>query len=210
MGSDGSNPRRLTNNNDVWDHSPAWSPDGRHIAYTYIGTRSSFSAVGVMESDGSNRRSVAYGNLATWSPDGRQIAYRYGRGIGAVGLDGSNGRSLSRDYGTGPAWSPDGWHIAFRRRKDVYVMGPYGSNPRNLSNLPVPYIGADYTNLVWSPDGRHIAFAARSNGTDEIYVITFHPMTDREALVFVIHKHKPGFNEPKRAWVDEFSQLASS
>ena len=32
MGSDGSNPRRLTNH---WaaDFFPSWSPDGRHIAF---------------------------------------------------------------------------------------------------------------------------------------------------------------------------------
>ena len=32
MGSDGSNPRRLTHHSAA-DFSPSWSPDGRHIAF---------------------------------------------------------------------------------------------------------------------------------------------------------------------------------
>ena len=33
MGSDGSNPMRLTNSNGV-NESPSWSPDSRHIAFS--------------------------------------------------------------------------------------------------------------------------------------------------------------------------------
>ena len=33
MAADGSQPTRLTRNNDAWDGSPAWSPDGTQIAF---------------------------------------------------------------------------------------------------------------------------------------------------------------------------------
>ena len=78
MGSDGSNPRRLTNNID-WNLRPVWSPDSRHIAFTSY--REGNGDIYVIGSDGSNP-----GNLTTnhqesatfprWSPDGRHITFQ--------------------------------------------------------------------------------------------------------------------------------------
>ena len=77
---DGSDLRRLTNDNAV-DAHPSWSPDGTQIAF--MSTRkSSFPAMHlyVMDSNGSNVRSLApstktRGRPPVWSPDGRRIAF---------------------------------------------------------------------------------------------------------------------------------------
>ena len=79
MGSDGSNPRRLTDHSG-W--SPSWSPDGRQIAFLSYSDRDG-NGIYVMDSDGSNPRnltkSVAEGYYPFYSPlwslDGRQIAF---------------------------------------------------------------------------------------------------------------------------------------
>ena len=70
MNADGSNVRRLTNN-DVADEAPAWSPDGLRIAYSSSTSDSQFDLI-VMEVDGSfsfqltAASGVNYG--ARWKP----------------------------------------------------------------------------------------------------------------------------------------------
>ena len=68
--SDGGEPRKLTDNEDVLDDLAAWSPDGRAIAFTT--NRDGESEVYLMDADGSDQRNLSrspagdYG--AAWSP----------------------------------------------------------------------------------------------------------------------------------------------
>ena len=72
--ADGSNQRRLTENTRL-DFFPAWSPDGRRIAFARLDQKQIF----VMNTDGSNEQQLTYqGNAENpaWSPDGTQIAFQ--------------------------------------------------------------------------------------------------------------------------------------
>ena len=144
MGSDGSNPRNLTNYSDQ-DFSPSWSPDGRHIAFT--SERDGNPEIYVMGSDGSNPRNLTnYSDQdfsPSWSPDGRHIAFHSWRNgnyeIYVMGSDGSNPRRLTTSGGLSPSWSPDGRHIVFfasnrDNYEEIYVMGSDGSNLRRLTD----------------------------------------------------------------------------
>ena len=169
--------RRLTDHS-ADDRYPAWSPDGRYIAFT--STRDGNWDIYVMGSDGSNPRRLtnhsAADGFSSWSPDGRHIAfmsYRDGNEeIYVMGSDGSNLRRLINHSASdgGPSWSPDGRHIAFASDRDgnfdIYVMGSDGSNPRRLIN----HSGRDLS-LSWSPYGRHIAFMSNRDGNFDIYVM---------------------------------------
>ncbi len=74
-GADGSNPRRVTNA-VVSEHQPAWSPDGRWLAYVTWDDRDGH--LQKVRSDGSgspvrlSQRSSAYVS-PVWSPDGTRV-----------------------------------------------------------------------------------------------------------------------------------------
>jgi TolB protein len=81
MNADGSGQRRLTRNAAA-DASPAWSPDGRKIAFVrnrgapcYAPVCLSNSGIYVMNADGTGQRRLARNAGWVWSPDGREIAY---------------------------------------------------------------------------------------------------------------------------------------
>ena len=68
--------RRLTNN-PKFDGGPAWSPDGRRIAF--YSQRTPGGDVFVVNTDGSGLRNVtrnaAHDGLGSWSPDGKWIVF---------------------------------------------------------------------------------------------------------------------------------------
>jgi TolB protein len=120
MDRNGGHARNLTRDHGN-DWSPAWSPDGRTIAFA--STRSGSLELWTMASDGSNpeRLSSSPAEYPSWSPDGSRIAFslvsagavqiaivrRSGQGERTLTprSDGSGVRSLGPG-GSLPAWTP--------------------------------------------------------------------------------------------------------
>lgn len=146
MNADGSNLIRLTDTHDsingqpVINSLPAWSPDGKRIAFVR----------GHVESDADNFVLAFY---AVYTMD----------------ADGTNVQKLTDDdlANEFPAWSPDGAHIAYSSncnhtnitpitcRSDVYVMNADGSNKTNITRN-----GSSNLSPSWSPDGKKLVFAS--------------------------------------------------
>ncbi|HEU5066508.1 MAG TPA: hypothetical protein VFT86_11665 [Gaiellaceae bacterium] len=158
---------------------PAWSPDGRKIAFVGMADDGN-TDVYVVGADGLGRKRLTRhpgvdGNPA-WSPDGRKIAFTRGVGrccaetyIYVMNADGSRQRRLARGHvHFSVAWSPDGQKMLFERpnprhpappvpgdfTEDLHVMNADGSGQRRLTRNP-----ATDRDPVWSPDGRRIAFS---------------------------------------------------
>lgn len=146
---------------------PAWSPDGRWIAY------SNGSGINLVRPDGSGRRPLGVpGECSVWSPDGSELMFcsngvNRGEGVDnwdvfVMDADGSHVRRLTSDVAQDypGAWSPDGTQIAFFSRRDgdgdVYVMDADGSNVRRVTNQP----GAQAVD-AWLPDGRLVIGSAQ-------------------------------------------------
>ncbi len=145
MQADGSNPVNLTNDkpDDVF---PAWSPDGRRIAWTR-GGRGPEGEIWVMNADGSGKRQVTINGFsdynASWSPDGLQLVFRSFRGVNrdiySIHVDGTGEQRLTDDPASdfAPDWSPDGTLIAFTSIRGghsaIYTMRTDGSDLRKLT-----------------------------------------------------------------------------
>lgn len=163
VNADGSGERNLTGGDQVRKEGrPAWSPDGRHIAF--VSYRSGSGGTFVMNRDGRSIRRLtrAFAWDPTWSPDGQKIAVlgNYDR-IGVVKARGGSIRRLTRRgiEVSDPNWSRTG-EIAFIRRTgwrdetlEVFSMSGDGSRLRRMTRDR----SSDAT-PAWSPDGREIAY----------------------------------------------------
>jgi TolB protein len=96
--------RRLTSS-PAYEHSPAWSPDGRRIAYVKDG------AVHVMRADGSGDRAITRSRKDTapaWSPDGRRLSFVRDGNLLIAGADGSGAACVRTGMllTSGARWQP--------------------------------------------------------------------------------------------------------
>jgi len=181
MNADGGNQERLTAAEGdpsspqglFFQIEPAWSPDGRQIAF--VSKRRGSFDVYVMNADGTGTRRLTSTSgdegHPTWSPDGKQIAFSRGApsDVYVMNADGSGVRPIASGPAdeTQPAWSPDGRSIAYVSRtsgtqvRELWVMRADGSQPRRLTRL-----AATSSSPAWSPDGTRLAFSTNS-GADQ-------------------------------------------
>jgi Tol biopolymer transport system component len=176
-------PRRLTTHPNG-DYHPAWSPDGRAIAFLRSGLAGGTSEVRVIAAqEGVERKlvditaSLPFGGLVSlaWCPDSTCVFVTDSTGAGrsdalfAVSLDGGEKRQVTYPDGlvadVDPAVSPDGRSLIFRRLSAPHsgafyrlaVDGramPRGEPVRLTSSL-------SFGTSTWTRDSREIVFSAR-------------------------------------------------
>lgn len=108
--ADGANVRPLLSLGGQMD-SPAWSPDGRFIAFTWDGGGGTFNIYLADIASGQVLKLTREGRNEnpTWSPDSRHLAFQSNRAgrweIWAMHIDGSEPRQLTRGGGRAPTWA---------------------------------------------------------------------------------------------------------
>ncbi|MFY9259183.1 MAG: Tol-Pal system beta propeller repeat protein TolB [Gallionella sp.] len=157
--------------------SPAWSPDGSHLAYVsfenghaavYVQSLLTQQRVLVANFPGSN-------SAPAWSPDGRQLAVVLTRDQGSqiylMRPDGAGVQriSFSGAIDTEPHFSPDGQSLIFTSDRggsaQIYQMPTQGGMAKRLTFGE----GANYSPRH-QPDGKGFVFTHRANG--KFYIAT--------------------------------------
>ncbi len=147
---------------------PAWSPDGRRLAYVAAGSGGA-NDLYVVDADGKNRGQVTRTTdvdetSPSWAPDGRRLVVERNGAIVAVRADGGAERRLAA--GWEPTWSPGGRRIAYTNGNDLYAVPAGGGRPQQLTQTPAPEGAPD-----WSPDGRRLAFVSEEPGGSDVHVL---------------------------------------
>ncbi len=148
MGSDGSDPRRITNQPEDASN-PVWSPDGLRLAFFALADAGIPTAIFVVNADGTGRVRLTTSRggsdmWPSWSPTGDTVVFGgihwEDWGVFAVNADGTDERTLldgGPTYAAHPTWSPDGTRIAFGGEVadawGIYVMNPDGSSPTRIA-----------------------------------------------------------------------------
>jgi TolB protein len=157
--------------------SPAWSPDGKRLAFVQ-GDRRGNADIMVLDLDSGRARRLTDGaginTSPCWNPSGTQIAFTSDREGGPqiylMQDDGSNLRALTREgaYNESPAWSPSGAQIAYVSRFEgkfdlfVYKLGEGKAYQitTGVSSSESP---------AWSPDERRLVFTSNRFGSMQLF-----------------------------------------
>ena len=155
--------------------SPAWSPDGRRLAYVSFENK---KPVVYIHSLLDGKRHVAANfkgsnSAPAWTPDGTRLAVSLSRDGGSqiymVNADGSNVRRLAQSAGidTEPVFSPDGQSIYFTSDRggspQIYRMSAGGGEAQRVT-----FEGTYNVSPRISPDGKMLAYISRNSGKFQV------------------------------------------
>ncbi|WP_119286331.1 Tol-Pal system beta propeller repeat protein TolB [Azohydromonas sediminis] len=160
--------------------SPAWSPDGKQLAYVSFETQK--AVVWVQEVASGRRRVLANfrgsNSAPAWSPDGSQLALTLSRDGGSQlylqPVAGGEPRRLATGSGgaidTEPAFTADG--------RTLYFVSDRGGGPQ-IYRMPVAggsvervtFDGSYNISPAVSPDGRSLAYITRNGGAFKLMLM---------------------------------------
>jgi Tol biopolymer transport system component len=188
MNADGSGLRRLTRS-PQHDGDPAWSPDGRRLAFVRV--QGGRSDIYVVDADGRGLRSLAHAIMFRPSPG-----------------------APSSGFAANPTWSPDGERIAFMSNRDgtddIFVVNADGSGLRNLTRSQGDrtrmWHGRQHERIFWSsphqqwsPDGRKIVFRSERDRPSELERAACRPRCRRDEI-YVINADGSGRRRLTHNW----------
>jgi tricorn protease len=167
--------RNLTSSPSVADRDPAWSPDGKSIAY--FSDESGEYALHIRDQNGIGPvTKISLGNPPSffyspvWSPDNKKIAYTDKRlNLWYIDLDKKTPVRVDTDRydspssSLSPRWSPDSRWIAYSKQLKNYLHAIFVYSVADGKPIQLTDGLSDSTSPDWDQSGKYLYFVASTD-----------------------------------------------
>lgn len=197
------------------DTSPAWSPDGRTLAF--VSDRGGDRQIWLIDRFGGEARQLTTmrngAGAPVWSPDSRRIAFTSSVGpddkrellaTAKTEADKKADEKKAKDEArvfTRMGWRADAVGVRPPRNSQIWVIDVPPHGKPSPAPIQVTWGDWDHGNVEWSPDGRLIAFNAKRSDDEmgrfyDVFIAEV-PATDSPAARSVPTVRAAGAEAPK-------------
>ncbi len=166
--------RNLTKTTAVMERDPAWSPDGKSIAY--FSDASGEYALEIRDQNGLGEpRRISLGNPPTfpmsprWSPDSKKISYTDKKlNVWYMDLEKASPVRIDADTYAGPvalnpAWSPDSKWIAYTKKLKSHLHAVFVYSVDQNKTFQVTDGMSDAAHGAFDKEGKYLYFTASTD-----------------------------------------------
>jgi len=192
-------PRQITSSGEgTFEFAPAWSPDGRYLAFFRFTEKEKDLSIFVTAALGGSERRLYKVNsyrkvdALDWSVDGKYLAFSDSASpseasrIFLLSLDTLEAHPITSPPAgtlgdTTPAFSPDGKSLAFVRDtldvREIYLLplsggSPQQSTPVQITPVQITFDHADIQGITWTPQSDKLIFASSRQGPVSLWSIS--------------------------------------
>jgi tricorn protease len=197
IATDKGETRRLTQTPHIREMQPAWSPDGKWIAF--VGEKDGLEHIFVCDEKGGQVKQISSGNSLKnqirWAPDSSALVYtatdnklhKYSFADGKTTVMTMGDVVTGEGAVSNPQWSPDGKWVSFNKSDrnmlaHIYVMPGNAGEAKRVTG-PDSFIDRG---ALWTPDGKYLVYTSSNdvgNGpisvgnksTSQLYVLPLMP-----------------------------------
>jgi tricorn protease len=170
------NPRNITNTTSVHERSPAWSPDGKFIAYFSDAPGEYELHIKSQDGKGELRtfklKGAGFYNAPVWSPDSKKISYTdNSRSLYWIDVGTGACKKIGSDYTYEPrefpdiraSWSPDSMWIAYTLSNPSLIRRVYLYSIEQDKSFVITDGLSEAYEPVFDPSGKYLYFFVSTN-----------------------------------------------